>query len=366
MGVKNFTKVFPLEETNKVTFGNYNGKIVVVDAMIELYRSMLGIKNRQTLTDKHGRPTIHISVILCLILDLYKNKVKQIWCFDSHNEDKIDELEQRKVQRDKAQTEFDKIDDDIAFLDGIKEAKKDSLRKRLFIVEDWMITDIKFMLDCFGITWLDAPESYESEHLAACLTKNGIADAVLTTDVDTLLFGAKEIIKRDMRRGKKKKEYYKYNLAKLLKKYKLSQDDLIKIGICLGNDFILKGIPGIGPKTVLSKFNIVDEYLADPDSSSDTDTDSDADSDADSSSDSDTDSDSIRDQVLRAYTQFTKECPIDSNKKYVSNMLIDINSYKIKNLLEWLSKEKGYNIDRRKKLIMKAIEYRKGKKRSKK
>ena len=336
MGVKSFTSVFPLKDA--VEFKDYKGKTIAVDAMVELYRSMLGIKNRQTLTDKHGRPTIHINVILCLILELYKNGIGQIWCFDSVNDDKSEELEYRQVQKEKAQEEFDKLDDDLAFLNEASERRKDSLRKRFFSVEDWMIQDIKFMLDCFNIKWMDSPVSYESEHLAACLTKNGIVDAVLTTDVDTLLFGATEIIKRDMRRGKKKKTYYKYNLRNLLEEYKISQNDLIKIGICLGNDFIRKGIPGIGPKTVLKKFNIVNKYLEE-----------------------DT-TDALSDSVKKAYNQFNRECPITNMDR--ESFEADVSD--LDKLYKWLKQEKGYNIERKKILVERAINHKLGIKKSKK
>jgi hypothetical protein len=363
MGVKNFTKVFPLLEKNRVEFQDYKNKTIVIDVMIELYRSMLGISNRQTLTDKKGNPTIHISVILCLILELYKAEVGQIWCFDNcieSNDDKKDELTYRKNQRNKAEKEYLRIsesvddgdDSDIEFLQAKttnkskKENKLDSLRKRTFVVETWMIDDIKFILDCFKITWIEAPTSYESEHLAACLTINNIADAVLTTDVDALLFGAKEIIKRDTRRSQKKgtKKYYKYTLKTLLKENKLSQSDLIKVGICLGNDFIKKGMPGIGPKTVLKKYKIVDSYLSNKKKGDGSDI-----------------KKQRRIEVMRSFNQFTRKCPMCTFKTNEFDVSIDIESPGMIRLLNWLGKEKNYNIQHRQKIIEKAIKFRKKK-----
>jgi len=418
MGIKNFTKVFPLLEKNRVVFKDYKGKTIIIDVMIELYRSMLGISNRQTLTDKQGNPTIHISVLLCLILELYKAGVGQIWCFDNCresgiNKDKIDELKYRKSQRVKAQKEYLKItnelsnenelsdksessDSDIEFLQAeqkistlkrrnvlLKKEKLNSLRKRTFVVKEWMINDIKFILDCFKITWIEAPATYESEHLAACLTKENIADAVFTTDADALLFGAKEIIKRDTRRSQKKgaKKYYKYNLKTLLKENKLSQTDFIKVGICLGNDFIKKGMPGIGSKTVLKKFKIVDKYLCsnfdsenisgDESDSDDYDSD-DYDSDSSSGSESESESDiekTRKKEVRRAFAQFTRVCPASStftsiNKRSNFDISISLKSDNMKRLLNWLGKEKNYNTILRRKIIQKAIDFREGKKKS--
>lgn len=344
MGVKNFTKVFPLLDKNKVQLSDYKNKIVAVDAMVEVYRSLLGIGTRQMLTDKKGRPTIHIGVILCLILELYKNNIGQIWCFDSYNAAKKDELEYRKKEKEKAAEKIEEIenDPDLDFLNENEDHMKkiDNLKKRSFTVENWMVDDVKFILDCFGIKYLDSENSYESEHLAACMTQMGIADAVLTTDADALLFGAKEIIKRDTRRTNKgtKKKYYKYNLADLLKTYKLSQIDLVKVGICLGNDFIQKGIPRIGPKTVLKKFDAVDEYLAMADEKFEGEM-------------------PLQMQVKRAYSEFTKKCP---RPEISENLFIDISidSDKMQQLLNWLGTEKNYNVEIRKKLILRAIKYK--------
>ncbi|KAF8899903.1 PIN domain-like protein [Gymnopilus junonius] len=59
----------------------------------------------------------------------------------------------------------------------------------------WIECDFKKMLDALGFAWKDAPGEAESE--LASLSKQGLLDAVLTEDSDTVVFGARTIIRFD-------------------------------------------------------------------------------------------------------------------------------------------------------------------------
>ena len=121
MGVKKFNKVFKFDK--EITFDELKNQTLAIDAMIEIYRSLLGMSQRNILTDSKGRPTIHISVISALILNLFKARVNQIWVFDfdirksirkkKGNVCKQKELEIRQQKREKAQKEINIITDEI-------------------------------------------------------------------------------------------------------------------------------------------------------------------------------------------------------------------------------------------------------------
>ncbi|KAF8868453.1 PIN domain-like protein [Gymnopilus junonius] len=59
----------------------------------------------------------------------------------------------------------------------------------------WIECDFKKMLDALGFAWKDAPGEAESE--LASLSKQGLLDAVLTEDSDTVVFSARTIIRFD-------------------------------------------------------------------------------------------------------------------------------------------------------------------------
>ena len=103
-----------------------------------------------------------------------------------------------------------------------------------------------------------APKGIEAEAVCAALTTtdelNFECDFVYSTDVDSLLYGAKQLVRSV--KANNKKVLQLYNLDTLLTTNNIDIDDLIKIGIILGSDHAPK-TQSIGPKTVLRKFKTI-------------------------------------------------------------------------------------------------------------
>jgi hypothetical protein len=364
MGVKDFTKVF--EPLREIKYKDFAGKTVVIDGSIEIYRAALGMSGPNQLTDKSGNPSSHINTILIgVILKLKASGADQYWIFDHdhvnedgertcHNPLKELELQKRKEKKTAAKTKIDELnakldsvtirskprndDSDVelfsdieSFSDGdnnqdqIDKIKQDIAKqeKVAFNLEKFYKEDVIFMLNMLDIPWIVCPPGFEAEQLAAITTYTKIFDKkidyVFTPDSDALLFGACRLIKRDIR----KKKLYEYNLAGLLHDYNIKQIDLIKIGLILGTDFATK-TAGIGPKTVLKKFNTVelsDEQIL------------------------------ARDNVfMRKITSSEINSIVINNKGL--NAFENIDKYN--QLLEWLDLVKSYNKDRIDKQFRKA------------
>ena len=302
MGVKDFTKVF--ESNGEFTYKEFKGKNVAIDASVEIYRSALGMKMSEALRDKSGNPTSHINTILLgVILKLKAAGANQYWVFDYskhiegeeyHNPLKQLELQKRRAKRTTASEKLIELKKDLQKLtvkedklfssdendeesddensDKLNKVKEHILKSKetaskqeitsninkqekiAFVMEQFYTDDVIFMLDMLDIPWIECPPGFDAEQIAAFATNDkdilGVKiDYVLTPDVDALLFGCKKLIKRDTR----KKKLFKYDLADLLKNNKLTQDNLIKIGLILGTDFATK-TPKVGPKTVLKKY----------------------------------------------------------------------------------------------------------------
>lgn len=311
MGIKGFSDIF--ENQGEFKYKDFEGKNVVIDASIEIYRAALGMKIGEQLTNSFGVPTSHINTILLgVILKLKAAGANQFWVFDNENTDgachnplKQLELKKRKQKRNNAKEKLVELNKQMEELQTNidkkskikKEAKKDAEKKESqkddlfsdesedeendkemeeykanlekcvdkiakqkkvsFTLEAFYIEDVIFLLDSLCIPWVKAPIGYESEHLCAMSTNTskvfGVKmDYVISQDYDTLAFGAKCLIKRDVR----KKKLFKYCLADVLEQHDLELDDLIKIGVILGCDFADK-TPRIGPKTVIKKFKDV-------------------------------------------------------------------------------------------------------------
>jgi 5'-3' exonuclease len=295
MGIKKFSEIFAHKRIVKIK--DFAKKTIAIDTMTELYRAALGGKSVNMLTDESGHATMHITVLLSVIVEMQKHKVDQIWVFDHqdnstaefHNPAKIQELLIRKRRKDIAQAKLDTLNQIVInalpvmhtsvelkeeFLgdltdDEIKVAStqetKDKLEKQIFRPPQYMIDDIKLILNCLNIKYTVAPATFEGEQIASYLSATGQCDGVYSSDTDPIAFGAKVLYRKNTR-DKKIYEYVQSDIIKQLRKYQpvATLADIRKVAVIAGTDFVPK-TPGVGPKTILAKYkNIVltDEQIA--------------------------------------------------------------------------------------------------------
>ncbi len=177
--------------------------------------------------------------------------------------------------------------------------------KRSIEIEPWMIGDMLFVLHCLGVPHVIAPEQIEAEQFAAALTicTHHKYDYVVSPDSDSLLFGARHLVKRD------KKKMYLYDLGALLTKYKLTQSELTKVSVALGSDFAPK-TKGIGAKTVLKKIASIE----------------------------------LSDAQKAAMAIFTKRLTLDeiNNAEWHHGQMLEDGTL-IDTLLDWLEHDKNFN-----------------------
>ena len=268
MGIKNFSKIFCGREIKMRNLKDLTGAI---DASVIAYQAALGMKNINALTDESGNPTIHINVVIAKCLNFHKAGIEQAWVFDFNekgytNPSKVFELEKRKKIKDKSQkklTELRSKKDEMFSSDDDEESKQtidskiQSQEKIGFSLNDTIVNDIKFILDCFNIPWCESPRGYEAEAICAFLTNDddgddeAFCDFVWTTDTDAIIYGAKQMV-RELKINKTK-TLMLYERDTILTDNELSMDDLRKIAVIVGCDHCDK-TSNIGPKTVLKKF----------------------------------------------------------------------------------------------------------------
>lgn len=107
----------------------------------------------------------------------------------------------------------------------------------------------KQILDLFGLPIHMAPGEAEAE--CALLQREGIVDAVLSEDVDTLMFGCGVTLRNWSADGRAKTPTH-VNLydAKVTLKGKsgLDREGMVLVALMSGGDYIVEGIPGVGIK----------------------------------------------------------------------------------------------------------------------
>jgi len=245
----------PLVEPAQIKLEELSSRIVAIDAYNAIYQFLAIIRGQQGehLTDSSGKVTSHLSGLFYRSINLLSLGIKPVYVFDGQPPSlKYAEIERRKQAKQEAT---------LKYIEALQQGKLEEARKYAqftSVIKDYMIDDSKRLLDLLGIPHIDAPS--EGEATAANLTMNGTAFASASQDFDSLLFGAKKLIRNLTISGRRKlpnRQVYVdvepeiIELEKTLKALEIAREQLVDIGILIGTDFNPDGFKGIGPKKAL-------------------------------------------------------------------------------------------------------------------
>ena len=244
-----------LSVRDKTNLESFSSKIVAIDAYNAIYQFLSIIRGPDglPLTDYSGKVTSHISGLFYRNVNFVSIGIKPVYVFDGRPPSlKTAEIEKRKQIKKDATIKYEK---------ALSEGKYEEARKyaqQTSVLRDEMVEDSKKLLDLFGIPHIQAPS--EGEATAAHLTITGKAYASASQDFDSLLFGAKKLVRNFTNSGKRKLpnrnttilvEPELIDLNKTLLALGVTREQLIDIGILIGTDYNPDGFERIGPKTAL-------------------------------------------------------------------------------------------------------------------
>ena len=245
----------PILTTCPIKSSDLSDKIIAVDAYNTIYQFLAIIRGPtgESLTNNKGEITSHLSGLFYRNINFLSENIKLVYIFDGKPHSlKFKEIEKRKELKQEAIQKYQE-----ALEEGrLEDAKKYS--QGTVILTDKIIEQSKIILKLLGIPVIQAPS--EGEATASILTKDGMAYACASQDYDSLLFGAKRLIRNLTISGKRKiPNKNKYvniepeivHQSQILESTKLTLEQLVDIGILIGTDFNPGGFPGIGPKTAL-------------------------------------------------------------------------------------------------------------------
>jgi flap endonuclease-1 len=230
-------------------------KVVAIDAYNTIYQFLSIIRGPtgEPLANNKGEITSHLSGLFYRNTNLLMENVKPVYVFDGKaNALKMAEI-QRRSQLKKEATEKYQL--------AIQEGRMEDARKystRTAFLTDKMVEESKKLLSYLGIPYIQAPS--DGEAAAAYLTKCELAFAAASQDYDSILFGAKKLVRNLAISGKRKVPNRNVYLDvepeilehdRMLKEIGLTQEQLVDVGILIGTDFNPGGFAGIGPKTAL-------------------------------------------------------------------------------------------------------------------
>jgi flap endonuclease-1 len=251
----------PLLIREKTKLEAFTNKIVAIDAYNAIYQFLAIIRGPEGLhlTDTQGRVTSHITGLFYRNINFLSLGIKPVYVFDGKPPSlKSAEIEHRKQTKKDATVKYERAVSEGNMEDARKYAQQTTSMK------DGMIQDSKHLLDLFGIPYIQAPS--EGEATAALLTTTGQADVAASQDFDSILFGAKKLVRNFTNSGRRKlpnrNTYieiepeiidYQKNLVEL----GITREQLIDVGILIGTDFNPDGFERIGPKTAIK---MIKEY----------------------------------------------------------------------------------------------------------
>ncbi len=243
----------PLVSPKGIEIEELSGKKIAVDAFNWIYQflSIIRQADGEPLRDSRGRVTSHLSGLFYRTVKLLEYRIRPVYVFDGEPPRfKEAEAERRREVRKAAEKEWRAAQERGDMAEARKQAQ------RAVSLDDEMLEDSKKLLEAMGIPVVQAPS--EGEALAAMMVKNRDVFAVATQDYDSLLFGAPRLIRNLSITGRKKcgEGYVVVKpdmiiLDEILEKNRITQSQLIFIGIMIGTDYNLGGVPGYGPKKAL-------------------------------------------------------------------------------------------------------------------
>lgn len=245
----------PLVKSSPITISELSGKVIAIDAYNTIYQFLATIRGitGELLTNNNGEVTSHLSGLFYRNVNLLAEDIKLIYIFDGEPSPlKSKEIDRRRQVKQDALNKYQEAITAGRFEDARKYGQATS------VLTDKMVEESKMILALLGIPYIQAPS--EGEAAAAQLTQSNIAFACASQDYDSLLFGAKRLIRNLAISGKRKvpnRNVYVdiepeiIEQQQLLNETDLNLEQLVDIGILIGTDFNPGGIPGIGPKTAL-------------------------------------------------------------------------------------------------------------------
>ncbi|MEO2220064.1 MAG: flap structure-specific endonuclease, partial [Nitrosopumilus sp.] len=225
----------------KTTLEAFSTKIIAIDAYNAIYQFLASIRGPDglQLTDADGRITSHLSGLLYRNVNFLSLGIKPVYVFDGKPPSlKTAEIERRKQIKKDATIKYEKAISEGNMEDARKYAQQTTSMK------DGMVKESKEFLTYFGIPYIEAPS--EGEATAAHLTNTGQAYASASQDYDSILCGAKKLVRNFTSSGRRKipnRNTYIDVLPeiietqKTLDAIKMTQEELIDVGILIGTDF---------------------------------------------------------------------------------------------------------------------------------
>lgn len=242
MGIKNMmtiVKRYAPSSLKYTTINNYKNKILGIDANLMIYKMIFAIRRNGYDIMKGKIKVTHIHALIDKLVAFRKYNITPIFVFDGkHPTFKQQTMDKRKEHQKTMKKKYTQA--------KTKENKKKYYYMKTGITEQ-ELNDCKKLISSFGYMWLKA--SGEADSQLAYMSKQKMVDAIVSDDMDILIFGGTVLLKNFS--VSTNKQIQEIKLKQLLKGLKMTQTQLIHVGMILGCDYC-DNLKGIGPIKAVS------------------------------------------------------------------------------------------------------------------
>ena len=291
MGIKGLKKyikscIFPKDISDN------SGMRVSIDTSIFLYKFKYGNNNFLRSFKKQIDTLRKYNITPIYVFDSTHNEFKQDTITDRRNkydnlskkikglEEELQSLNIKNVNEVKDEVKnVNEVKDEVKNVNEVKDEVKNVnedkdevksekelkyniawLQKQSIKVSQIDITNLKQLFDLCGIHYIDSVPGYDAECICCNLCKDGIVDAVISNDIDSLAYGSKELI---VNFNNSNTEVESIKLTNVLEFLELDYNSFIRMCLVMGCDFF-KGEFKYGPvkshKAVKNGEFITDNY----------------------------------------------------------------------------------------------------------
>ncbi len=228
MGIKKMIKFLNLnypDVIKKVNEDDLKGKVIAIDISILLYQVVIAIRNSGAdMFNNQGEISSHILGLFNKTYNLLKMGITPIYVFDGKPPQfKLNTINNRKESKQKANEKFNS---------EINEEEKIKYFKRTVYISKIQVEECIELLEIMGVPYIIAPEEADSQ--CAELVKSGIADGVLTEDMDIMTFGANKIYRNLTSYNK---ETLEISMSDVLTTLNVNYEQFIELCLLFGCDY---------------------------------------------------------------------------------------------------------------------------------
>lgn len=248
MGIKNLMTIideYAPDAIQNKTIKDYKNKTLGIDINLLIYKLVFAIRKQGYDLKNNGIIVTHIHGMLQKLVSFKKHGIKAIFVFDGIPPKlKKDTLENRKKIKDALSLKY-------------KRAKSQDEKKRYYYHKSDIMTEEIFevmeLIKLFGFPIIESEPELEADITLAELSKQGKVYAIVTDDLDILVFGGDKILKNFS--IAEKKRFQEISLKRFLKDAEITQDQLVDVAIMVGCDYCPKA-KKVGP---ISAYKLIKE-----------------------------------------------------------------------------------------------------------